>query len=181
MFGICFSGEISCVFEDFFAVNGLHSVHFLVYSGMKTPQYYNSRVKTTHLGSCKNGFEQLGLRKGTNLKYETALSTVLRSYTISGATSWTCISREWHSCWPTGPKLTPTRCNSSFPFPFSVWKILRNDHGKHPSLKFSLWTNSWDDKTRTVYVMTFYTSRNPLRLNCLFQNLDFLAAFVLLE
>lgn len=99
-------------------------------------KYNNSRVqvKMTHPGGCKNWFE---LWNGTSLKYEEALSIKLRNISPirkqkslklqnnKCKTCWTCISREWHSYWPAGPKLTPTRCNSSFcstSFPFSCVK-----------------------------------------------------------
>lgn len=113
----------------------------------------------THPGGCKNWFEQLELWNGTSLKYEAALSTKLRDVSPirkqkslklqnnKCKTCWTCISREWHSHWPAGSKLTPTRCNSSFrstSFPLSCVKDPQKQQWKiHESLKFTLWINCW--------------------------------------
>lgn len=158
----------------------------------------------THPGGYKNWFEQLELWNGTSVKYETALSTKLRDISPirkqkslklqnnKCKTCWTCISREGHSRWPTGPKLTPTSgtlLSHSTRFPFSHVKDPQKWQWKtYESLKFTLWTNSWRDSHNSEMirqvVFTWWLSillKTLKALHCIFQNLNFLAAFVLLE
>lgn len=152
----------------------------------------------THPGGCKNWFE-LVLWNGTSLKYEAALNTKLRDIRKQKSLKLQnnkCkhaepVSREWHSLWPTGPKLTPTRCNSlscSTRFPFSHLKGLQKWQWKtYELLKFTLWTNSWRDNSHNSemirhVVFTWWLSvflETLKALNCLFPNLNFLAAFII--
>lgn len=159
----------------------------------------------THPRGCKNWFEKLELWNGTSLKYEATLSSKLRD--ISPIRKQKSLKLQNNKCkhaepvFPGSDILVGQQVPSSHPwgvtllsrsnsFPFSHVKAPQKWPWKtYESLKVTLWTNSWRENSHNSemirhVVFTWWLSilletfKAP---NCLFQNLNFLAAFVLLK